>query len=202
MVALARERAAVADAQQIGVVDVGQGLGRPGLVARDPHGVDLLRQAKLTRQRSQHRQIDARCRRRRRPSAAAAGKREMTAVGGDHIRVKVADPRRAAELRCEPVAERAEDRRVLPAGARRRGARRDPLGLGEQVALLKLGAVGRRGRGADRRGDGGLGELAVDELELRVRLVEAGELELALGHRRRLSLKARMSGHVKPALGR
>jgi hypothetical protein len=66
----------------------------------------------------------------------------VAAVRGDHVGVQVADERRAAELA------------------------RDPLGLGGQVVPLQATRGGRRGRGEEDRG---LGELAVDELELLAR---------------------------------
>jgi hypothetical protein len=102
----------------------------------------------------------------------------VAGVGGDRVRVQIPDQGRAAELSGEPVAERAKDRRVLPAGARRRRPGGDPLGLPEQVALLW--SRGRRRRDhhdVDRL----VGDRAIDELELDNRLGR-GEDELLLAH--------------------
>jgi hypothetical protein len=123
-------------------------------------------------------------------------------VGGDRVRVEVGDQGRAAELAREPIAERAKDRRVLPPGARRRSPGGDPLRLPEQVALLQPGRRRRRGRDHHRIrelvGDRGVDEL---ELELDNRLGGAKD-ELLLAHRPALFVKTRISGHVKPDLGR
>ena len=112
----------------------------------------------------------------------------MPAVGGDHIRVEIADHGRAAELAGQPVTEGAEDRAVLPARARARRPGGDPLRLAEQVALLEPGrmAAGRGiGAVADAAASALVDELAVDELELRAGL-DGGERELRLAHRERL----------------
>ena len=73
VVALAGDRAPVGDAQQVGVVGVGERLGRPGLVARHAHALDRVLEAEVPGERPDHRQIHAHRRRRRRPAAAAAG---------------------------------------------------------------------------------------------------------------------------------
>ena len=86
-----------------------------------------------------------------------------------HICVEIADHLRAAELAGEPVAEGAEDRRVLLPGARRRRPGGDPIGLAEQVAPVQAGSRGRRGGGeGGRRRDRGWSrdELGVDDLDL------------------------------------
>lgn len=125
----------------------------------------------------------------------------MPAVGGDHIGIDIIDHRRAVELSGQPVPEDAEDRPILPARARRRRPRGNPLGLAKQVPRLEPGR-GRRGRGEDggRNGPGALDELDVDDLALGI--CDPGERELQLAHRERLFPKLSMSGHVKPHLGR
>jgi hypothetical protein len=75
----------------------------------------------------------------------------MPAVG-DHVGIEIADHRRAAELAGQPVAESSEDRRVLPARARRRRPRSDPLGLAEQVASSDSDGTGG-GEGERTDGD-------------------------------------------------
>src|ERR1035441_5427297 len=51
VVAFAGKRAAVRDAQQVRVVDVGQRLWRTGIVARDPHALHLLLATEIVSQR-------------------------------------------------------------------------------------------------------------------------------------------------------
>jgi len=63
-------------------------------------------------------------------------------VGANHVRVRVGDHGRPAELSGQPVAERAEDRRVLPPRARRRRPGGDPLRLPEQVRASNPAGTG------------------------------------------------------------
>ena len=149
VVALARDRAPVGDAQEVGVVGVGERLRRPGLVPRHPHAVDRLLEAEVAGERPDHRQIHAHGRRRRRPAAATTGRGQVPAVGGDHIGVEIADHGRAAELAGQPVAEGAEDRPVLPARARasppgRRSARPRRTGCAPRAAGGTGGGEGER----------------------------------------------------------
>ena len=130
VVALAGGRAPVRDAQQIGVVGVGERLRRPGLMAGHPHVLDRVFQAEVPGKRPDHRQIHPHRRRRRRAAAAAAARGQVPAVGGDHIGVEIADHGRAAELAGQPVPEGAKDRAVLAARARARRPGGDPLRLG------------------------------------------------------------------------
>jgi len=98
----------------------------------------------------------------------------------------------------QSVAEGAEDRRVLPAGARRRGSDGDPLRLPEPIPLLQLRRRRRRCRRRDHHSIRELvGDRGVDELELHRRL-GWGEGELLLPHRPGLFAKPRISGHAKP----
>jgi hypothetical protein len=55
VVTFAREAAAIGDAQQVGVVGVGQRLGRARLVPRDAHPLHLVLAAEITCERSDHR---------------------------------------------------------------------------------------------------------------------------------------------------
>jgi len=55
VVAFAGQPAAVRDAQQVRVVDVGQRLGRTGLVPRDSHALHLVSAAEIVGERSDHR---------------------------------------------------------------------------------------------------------------------------------------------------
>jgi hypothetical protein len=135
VIALARDRASIGKAQQVGVVGVGKRLRRPGLVPGHANALDRIFQTQITGQRTDHRQVHPHRCRRRWPPAAATTHGQVTAVRGDHVGAEIADDGRAAELSREPVAEGAKDRRVLAARARARGAGGDPVGLGEQVAL-------------------------------------------------------------------
>jgi hypothetical protein len=76
----------------------------------------------------------------RRSGAATARRSEVPAVASDRVRIEMADHGWAAELGGQPVAEGAEDRPVLPPGARDAGG--NPLGLAEQVALNKRSGKG------------------------------------------------------------
>jgi hypothetical protein len=127
VVAFAGQRAAVRDAQQVRVVDVGERLGRARLMPGDSHTLHLVLAAKIVGERSDHGQIHARGGRCRRAPTAATSSHKVARVGGDRVRVEIADHGRAAELAPEPVAERAKDRCVLPAGARRRRPGGAPL---------------------------------------------------------------------------
>ena len=147
VVALAGDRAPVGDAQEVGVVGVGQRLRRPGLVPGHAYGVDSLVQTELPGERADHRQIYAHGRRRRRAAAATTGRGQVPAIGGDDVGVEIANHWRAAQLAGQPVPEGAEDRPVLPPRTRRRRAGGDPLGLAEQVALLRARERQAAGRG-------------------------------------------------------
>jgi len=131
VVALAGDRAPVRDAQEVGVVGVGERLRRPGLVPGHAYGVDSLVQTELPGERTDHRQIYARGRRRRGPAAATTGRGQVPTIGGDDVGVEIANHRWASQLAGQPVPKGAEDRPVLPPRARRRGPGGDPLGLAE-----------------------------------------------------------------------
>jgi hypothetical protein len=87
----------------------------------------------------------------------------VTGVGGDHIRIEIADHRRAAELASQPVAEGAEDRPVLPTRGRTGRPGSDPLCLPEEVSLAESGQNRQRGS----EGDSGRDQLGVDDLRPR-----------------------------------
>ena len=129
VVALARDRAPVRVAQQIGVVGVGERLRRAGLMAGHPHVLDRVFQAEVPGEHPDHREVHPHGRWRRRTGGATAAGGEVPAVGGDDIGVEIADHGRVAELVGEPVPKGAEDRRVLAASAGRRRPGSDPLGL-------------------------------------------------------------------------
>lgn len=91
----------------------------------------LLLAAEITVERPNHRQIDTRAP--ADPAGAPAPHGQVPAAGGDHIGVKIAYERRAAEPAGQPIAGARKIgpywRRVLTLAARRRSAR-----LPEQVA--------------------------------------------------------------------
>jgi hypothetical protein len=116
-------------------------------VAWSAHVSDRIIAAKLAGERSNHRDIHARGRRRRRSPSPPTARREMSGVGGDHVGIEIPDHRRTPQLLAQPMSKRQIDRRVLPTGPRRRGPGSDPLGLSEQVAL--------RGPAIDGRVDSG-----------------------------------------------
>ena len=203
VVALAGDRAPVGDAQEVGVVGVGERLRRPGLVPRDAHALDGLVQTELAGQRADHRQIHAHGRRRRRPAAAATA----TWPGGGRRRRS----RRRRDRR-PPAGGRAR----RPASRRRRGrsprtaAACSPSPPGRRSARpRRTGCApgarddGRRGGGeARRRRDRPALETSSASTSSSSRSATAGERELPPAHRERLFPKPSMSGHVKPRLGR
>ena len=132
-----RDRAPVGDAQEVGVVGVGERLRRPGLVSRHPHAVDRLLEAEAAGERADHRQST----RARSPAPPAAPPRPPDWPGAD---------RRRRSHRRRDLRPRAGGRAPEQASHRRRGRsprtaaacspRRpggDPLGLAEQVARLE-----------------------------------------------------------------
>ncbi len=171
-------------------------------MTRSVHISNRVVAAELAGERADHRYIHARGRRRRRLSSPPPARREMAAVRGDHIGVNISDDRRAAELFAQPMSERPVDRCVLPPGSHRRRPGRDPLRLAEQVALRQ------RRRLEHHRGDRRdvISPLPhhdrVENLDVVDALDAGGELELQLGHDRRLFLKAAISGQIKRAGGR
>jgi hypothetical protein len=99
VVALARDRAPVRDAQQVRVVGVGERLRRPGLVPRHPHARGRVLEAEIAREGSDHRQIHPHRRRRRGSSTAPTGPGQVPTVGGDYVGVEIADDRSGARAR-------------------------------------------------------------------------------------------------------
>ena len=122
-------------------------------------------------------------RRRRRSSSPPTDRRQMAPVGRDHIRIEIRHHWRAAQLATQPVSEGAVDRRVLPPGSCRGGARSDPLGLPEQIALRKSLSSERR---TDH--DTSIGvplphqRDPIKDLDGLNHLLTGGQLELQLGH--------------------
>ena len=204
VVALAGDRAPVGDAQEVGVVGVGERLRRPGLVPGHAYAVDRLVQAELAGERADHRQIHAHGRRRRRAAAATTGRGR----GAGHRR-------RSRRRRDRQPPAGGPARR--PASPRRRGrsprtaAAYSPTPPGRRSARPRRtgcapASPGTAGGGEGERADA---DAAAAPRSSRARRRRARarasatrrERELPLAHRERLFPKPSMSGHVKPRLG-
>ena len=98
VVALAGDRAAVGDAQQVAMVGIGERLRPPGLVPRHPHPSTASSRPSSHASALIIDRYNPRCRRRRRVPAATTGRRKMPTVGSDHVGIEIADQRRAAKL--------------------------------------------------------------------------------------------------------
>jgi hypothetical protein len=113
VVALADDRAAIWCANQVAVLDRGEGLRWADAMRRYAHVGGLVVAAELGQQRAQHRDVRAPCRRRGGPSATPAVALKRAAVGGDRVGRHVGDNGRATELVAQRIAEARVDRAVL-----------------------------------------------------------------------------------------